>query len=131
VAIYYLCSGTSVTERMEAIAMKLRSRGHQVFSRWHSGKLGSPRLELGDPALIERAEDDLEDLTNSDVIVAFTGTKGRGGRHFELGFAFALGLGLVLIGEPEHAFHTLPKIEAYTDEAAWLATVEPKEEPPF
>jgi hypothetical protein len=85
----------------------LRAAGHEVTSRWHSGTIGEPRLELDDPRLRDRALDDLNDLYHADTLLAFGQAGSRGGRHFEAGAAFAIGLEVWLIGKPEHAFHLL------------------------
>jgi hypothetical protein len=113
----YLCAGTSQATLMEEHAAELRAAGHEVISRWHGGTLGSPRLELGNPSVAERATADLADLRAADAVIAFTATSpartNRGGRHFELGVAVGWGLRVYLIGKPEHAFHNLPGISRW------------------
>jgi len=104
---FYLCSGTNGATEMEIYAELLRAAGHEVTSRWHSGVIGKPRLELDDPRLEQRAKDDLTDLLDADTLLAFAQAGSRGGRHFEAGFAHGLGLEVWLIGRPEHAFHLL------------------------
>jgi len=104
----YLCAGASIADELNEHARTLRQHGAAVVSRWHG--MSHPRLELDDPRLEERALTDLKDLREADLIVVFS-MKGRGsnrgGRHVELGFALAHGIRAVLIGDPEHAFHTV------------------------
>jgi hypothetical protein len=113
----YLSGPEAAAPLVRRCAAELRADGHEVVSRWHSGILGSPRLELGDPSVGERAKADLVDLRAADAVIAFTATSpartNRGGRHFELGVAVGWGLRVYLIGKPEHAFHNLPGISRW------------------
>jgi hypothetical protein len=113
----YLCARTSMAALMEEYAAELRAAGHEVTSRWHSGALGSPRLELGDPELTNRTVANLVDLREADSIIAFAAANparpGRGGRHFELGAAVGWGLRAYFVGKPEHPFHNLPGISRW------------------
>lgn len=64
------------------------------------------------------AHADVADIIGSDVLVLFTGGGGRGGRHTEFGYALALSdiyhdMRLVIVGERENIFHTLPHVEVY------------------
>ena len=104
---FYLCAPTSMAREMEFHRFSIYRSGHVVTSRWHTGKLGNPRLELNDPMILQRAIDDIRDLENSDVLIAFTGPAGRGGRHYETGYAAGNGIDVWLIGQMEHAFHSL------------------------
>ena len=57
----------------------------------------------------DAAERNLKDIDACDVfIVLTTGTPARGGRHFETGYAFALGKPIMVVGPVEHAFQYLP-----------------------
>jgi hypothetical protein len=113
---FYFCAGTSMAEDLEVYKSELEGTGHLVVSRWHS--LHDPRLELTDneDTLRGRAFVDLLDIKGSNIVVAFSSSlnqdpfrkpSGRGGHHFELGFAYASGFPIWLIGDPEHAFHSL------------------------
>jgi hypothetical protein len=108
---FYLCSSTSEVRDMEYAAGRLIGYGHEVVSRWHSGELGSPRLELDDPGLPKRAKDDLGDIARANVVIIGAGEASRGGRHFEAGYAYGIGRQLWLVGDPEHAFHTLATMQ--------------------
>lgn len=104
---FYLCSGTTFADDMESHRLALEARGHKVVSRWH--QMERPMLTLADPGLKSRARMDLGDIEDADVLLAFAGggVNKRGGRHYEAGYAHAVGLEVWLVGEPEHAFHTL------------------------
>ena len=107
---FYLCSGTSRAASMEDAQRALEARGQEVTSTWHSSAY--LHLEPGDPEMTFQALSDLGDIRRADTLIAFSsngsGTN-RGGRHFEAGYAHALGKQIWLIGPPEHAFHTLAK----------------------
>jgi hypothetical protein len=105
---FYICSGTSLARFCDELASDLRMAGHEVVSRWHSGELGKPRLELDDSAeLRDRAIQDLSDIHRCDILIAISKPGGRGGRHYETGFAEGREKEVWLIGDPEHAFHLL------------------------
>jgi len=104
---FYLCSPTAMAKDMESFRLAIESCGHAVMSRWHSGNIGNPRLELTDPQIFQRAVDDIRDIENSDVLIAFAASGGRGGRHYEMGYAYGAGLTVWMVGQMEHAFHSL------------------------
>lgn len=105
---FYLCAGTSQVNEMEAHRLDLETMDHEITSRWHQGLLGSPRLELIDPKIEQRAMDDLIGINEAETLIAFGGSKGRGGRHFEAGYAYGIGQNVWFVGDMmEHAFHTL------------------------
>jgi nucleoside 2-deoxyribosyltransferase len=116
----YFCSGTAKADELNSYVPAFERRGHEVVSRWHS--MDQPRLELSDPEIKNRARLDLIDIMAADAVVAFSGGKtNRGGRHFEVGFAYGLKIPFYLIGEVEHAFHTLAakRFETLTDFLEW------------
>jgi hypothetical protein len=95
---------------------------HVVTSRWidqHGGQQESAfsvEVLTADPENCWKfGQHDLEDLDNSDTIVAFTGSGsgGKGGRHVEWGYAIAQALRLVVIGPRDNIFYTHPDAERY------------------
>lgn len=85
---------------------------------------------LTTPEAIEKAweygQRDIEDLSNADAIVSFTGAGARGGRHIEHGIAISYydnhpwdlskrtePIRLILVGLREHVFHCHPATEQY------------------
>jgi len=107
---------------MEVIRGDIESSNHDVVSGWH--RMRSPRLEVNDPRLKQRAMRDLADIREADIVIAFLGSDGsqRGGRHFELGYAVALRRPVWLVGKIEHAFHTLvPECAQYENWEQCLA----------
>lgn len=93
--------------RNEAIGIMahLEANGCAVTSTW---------LRQPDQMADEFAKLDLADVARADVLLAFNPRgweqKGTGGRHVELGYALALGIPVVLLGERSNIFHFLDSI---------------------
>ena len=105
----------------------LAASGHTVTSRWHhapSYALDADILAAGNEAQAARwALLDLEDIAAADWLLLFTDALplSRGGRHFETGYAHALGTRIAVLGAVEILFHRLPGVCRHQDLAAWLA----------
>jgi hypothetical protein len=115
----YLAAHYGRAEEMRGVRDVLEASGYRVTSRWidqTEQKVALGEQELNDrPELgIPFAEKDIADLRRSDTMLQFTGA-GRGGRHVELGIAIILRLDIILVGQREHVFHTLPFIRHYRD----------------
>lgn len=107
----------------------------KVVSTWLTTDLGIPDEgfsvgQLTTPEAVKQAwtfgKRDVADLWKADVIVSFTGSGERGGRHVEFGIALDLVTSdgwdgssdvprLVVIGPREHVFHCHPATEVYVD----------------
>lgn len=113
---------------------QIEQRGHTVTSRWLNG------APVGIEALIESddedglwyrvmaAQDDMEDIESSDLLIAFSeppeSDASRGGRHVEFGFALALNVPLWVVGPPENIFHWLTDVRVFPDVETALARLE-------
>lgn len=99
---------------MSSKASELECRGHEVTSSWLSG------LQDGHPDA-ECAATDEADVRRSDVFVLFSEKRdasedrGRGGRHVEFGMAYAMGKRIIVVGERENVFHSLPGVVVVAD----------------
>lgn len=125
----YLAARYSRLEEMNGYAEQLRAEGHEVPARWLTGihnlegeaRATAKTVEtemVSMPLAVRRfAEEDLEDLLASDVLVCFTehprAKISRGGRHVEFGVALAFGKRLIVIGPRENVFHTLEEVERF------------------
>lgn len=115
----YLASRYSLKETMLKYAATLTSYGLQVTSRWlleeHSPTVSM--TDIPDKTNEQIAKDDLEDIVRSDIMLFFCEDQNnqppRGGRHVEWGYALAMGLRIICIGEKENIFHHLPQITHY------------------
>ena len=108
--IYYLAASYSRRAEIKAYADQIEALGFDVSSRWLIGeheakdKIATPREWWA------WAKDDLADIDLADALIAFTepqGNAGRGGRHFEWGYAVAKGKKLITVGPCESMFYTL------------------------
>ena len=103
-------------EREQAIAVMtlLEARGHTVTSRW---------LKELDALSDKDARKDLEDIRHAEVFLALNyhswNNRGTGGRHFEMGYAYALNKLIILAGDRVNMFHHLETIKVIelTDDA--------------
>jgi nucleoside 2-deoxyribosyltransferase len=74
-----------------------------------------------DPAVsyLRLAERDMDDIFNSHMFVIFTVDPHefikRGGKHFEAGYAYALGIRICVVGPNENIFYSLPEMQHFRD----------------
>ena len=110
----YLAARYRRREELRRRAGELAALGHEITSRWIRGG-HSASGDLDDPLWAEYARDDFEDVAAADAVVCFLEPNGggSGGRHAEFGMALAWGKRVIVVGEPEHLFHTLPSVEPY------------------
>jgi len=109
----YLAGRFSRRDEFKTLADAIIAAGHEVTSRWLYSDDHHLKLDRGQlPAVA--AVRDLEDVRAATVCIAFTeepeSPQGRGGRHVELGAALALGIRVIVVGDPEHIFHLLPDV---------------------
>lgn len=116
--------------------------GYEVTAQWINGeheKLDGEYVDNEEavrqskdgnyiPGSVMFAKHDIRDIEAADAFILFTdgadwsGPKAaRGGRHWETGYAYALGKKIILIGPKENVFHYLPEIEHYED---WYAFID-------
>lgn len=93
-------------------AKKLEEAGHEVTARWVHGDEEGKTLE-------QVAMMDWEDVIRADMALVFTDPKGSaqtgGGRHTELGMAYALKKHVWIVGEKEQVFHSLLGVKQFKD----------------
>jgi hypothetical protein len=139
---YYFASRYSRNAELRAYREELVAEfpGATVTSRWidcHGGELGvsfTPEQLAADPSgCWKYGQADIEDLSDADTIVSFTGGGGKGGRHVEhgIGIAYvdngpwmtphAAQFRLVVIGPREHIFHCHPATEVFATWPKFLA----------
>lgn len=130
--LIYLASRYSRRKEMLNCAKIIEFRAnHTITARWLNGshKADTP-AELAEKAAMF-AQEDIDDIKRSDVLIAFTespdvvGGASRGGRHVELGLAIALNKRIVVIGHRENVFCHLPEVMHYQNwemfKTKWLA----------
>jgi hypothetical protein len=130
----YIAASYGRRKEMLKHANELEAVGHRVTSRWLRGKFehedeafddgdNAARLRIGQPHALK----DIEDIYKADVLVLFPcvgqSPSSRGGRHFEMGFAYGLRMQCHVIGHRENVFCTLPDVrfhESWQDFLVWL-----------
>ncbi len=118
----YLAAWYERNAEMRRYRAELEALGHMVTSRWidqHGGELTAsmPEREIDDnlQGAALYAHKDLEDLNAANVMIFFASPngEGKGGRHFELGYAIAKQKPIIHIGRRENVFQALPTIAHY------------------
>jgi nucleoside 2-deoxyribosyltransferase len=115
---FYLASRFSRREELRTYRTDLHQLGHIVTSSWID-------LEAEDPSqAVQCAKRDILDIRNADCLIAFTEPERceftRGGRHYEAGYAYAVGKRLILCGPVENVFYTMDDWEKFPD---WPALI--------
>jgi hypothetical protein len=124
----YLAARYSRVAEMHGVRGTLQAMGHTVTSRWidDPGVYDEARLESDPEGSAAFAAEALADICAADTLISFTGGGGKGGRHVEFGYAFRMGLRLVVAGPREHVFHALPQVEWYPGFAHLVAAWAPE-----
>lgn len=125
----YLAGMLSTIKTRKAQAAELRVAGIKVTSHWIDETVPY-NVEMKDIPEVYHAETaviDIQDIDDCDVFVEFVPTdtelvdatlrsSSRGGHHFEMGYAYATGKRVMVVGDKENVFHYLPRIEHF---ATW------------
>ena len=116
---FYLAARFSRREELRGYRDDLLQLGHHVTASWID-------LETQDPTRASAcARQDIADIVAADCLIAFTefdrSSWTCGGRHFEAGFAFAVGKRLMIIGPCENVFYSLPDWRQFDTWDALLA----------
>jgi len=121
--VYLAGMFSTIALRKEQAAM-LRSHGIEVTSRWIDENVphNVETKDLPNTYHEETAVADIQDIDAADVFIMFVPedkelvdatlrSASRGGRHFEMGYAYAGGPQEVLVcGPKENVFHHLPDV---------------------
>jgi nucleoside 2-deoxyribosyltransferase len=108
----YLCARYGRKDEMQRYAKFLRDHGHDVYSTWHDSAVrDDDALTL--PEASETAYKAIDEIECADTVIAFTEAPdspyGRGGRHFELGYAYAMRIRTITVGPRENLFHHMAR----------------------
>jgi hypothetical protein len=111
----YLASNYQSHPRMMEVRDILYKNGHKVTSRWIDGNHEVTSLDHCESRKF--AEEDLEDLKNSNLCIWFSveqSRRNRGGRHVEFGAALAWGIQIFVVGKKENVFHYLEEVRHFS-----------------
>lgn len=113
----YLAAPFALNIVVNALAGELRRAGFPITSRWHDPKFGHGKnfavdySDQGRDGMSKEANEDLSDIRDADVLIAFTQppktSYTSGGRHVEFGYALALGKKILVCGPVENVFVNL------------------------
>lgn len=105
----YVAAATEDQVYAARVGEYLKDVGAEITSRWLDRD-----LERGKARPAEAQAECLEDIDRSDALVLYNPISrlglGSGGRHFELGYAFARGLPVAVLGVQENVFHWNPDL---------------------
>jgi len=117
----YLAGMFSTIATRKAQAAELRASGIEVTSRWIDETVphNVEMKDVPEQYLAETAIADVEDIdaatffvefvpTDRELVAATVQSSSRGGRHFEMGYAYHAGLVILVVGPKENVFHYLP-----------------------
>lgn len=114
----YLASRFSRLPELNQYRIELAREGIEVTSRWLLGGHeweGVDDDQIPPEHAMRFAQEDLQDILRSDAIVCFTeparSGPSRGGRHVEMGYAYAMGKPVIVVGHRENVFYTLPDMQ--------------------
>ena len=113
----YLAGRHNRRDELRRCADDLRKMGHEVTARWLEEHHQAPG-PLDHPAWATIAQEDVEDVSAADTVIGFAEPErgGGGGRHVEFGMGLAQGKRMLVVGNAEHLFHTLPAVQIFN---AW------------
>lgn len=101
-------------------AQKLSGAGHQIISSWHYGAFLST-AEHTQKECEEKAWRDYEEVSNSDLLMLFSGPdKYSGGKFVEAGIAIGMGKKVCVIGHRENMLLYLESIPVFESVEAWI-----------
>ena len=116
----YLASRVGRRDELMEYAEQIQKQGHEVVSEW-LWTPGDGKTQSEYAAMCEA------NIWSSDVMLQFTehpetqaNGAGRGGRHVELGLAFAQNKTIYLVGPTEHDFHHLMNIGIFKEWSPWI-----------
>lgn len=113
----YLAAAWSKRLEISQVADRLRAYGVIVTSRWLEEESTDPRTTDKEDYLQERAEIDLQDIDEADVLIRFTDTEQNqkvvasrllsGARMVEFGYALGKGKRVFVVGGAQNIFDRL------------------------
>ncbi len=127
----FLSSSYSRRGETKRHVLELVEVGYIVASTWLIGEVpfsfDEDKLDECFATAKALAITNFEDLKEADTVICFAepadSPNQRGNRHVEFGMAVGMGKRVILIGEPEIAFHCLPGIERYDTWEACLSAL--------
>lgn len=111
----YIAARYSRKAEVRELARLIEQCGAKVCTEWFNGPECDDAKKLGDLYCENAASTDVNSVSTSNLFVVLSGSGRHGGMHFETGLAFAQGIPIWLVGEPENIFQCLPWIERFAN----------------
>ncbi len=119
----YCCAPYSWREKVREFIVELEALNIESTTSWiyETALLNATLGQFTDEENEKTAQVDKADIKRADVVVVFTidplgPPMPRGGRHWETGFAYALGKEIVLVGPRENIFSYLPEVKVFSSQ---------------
>jgi nucleoside 2-deoxyribosyltransferase len=113
----YLSGRFSRIEELKQYREELEAMDHRVTSRWLLGGhewTGTPEEGIPREVQARFAHEDRTDIILADTVICFTEPSrsgpARGGRHVEMGMAYAWQKQIIVVGGIENVFYALPEM---------------------
>lgn len=128
----YLAASWSRRREIQLVAVKLTQREFKVTSGWLYQEATPENAALMDVADVARADTIIRfsdarvvhKLDDLDTVPAHLAT---GARHFEMGYAYALGKRMIVVGGHQNVFDSLPHVEhVKNEEELWTILIKGK-----
>jgi len=112
--LYLAARFSRMQEMGGVVAEQITKRGHTITAQWITGKEDANGMTRRQAAVM-----DTSDVREADVLLFFAEPRGSanvgGGRHWEFGYAYALGKPCIVIGDSEQVFCDLPNVVRVPD----------------
>lgn len=136
----YITASYDRREEVVTITLELVQAGHEVTSTWALDESPVRTFPVQNEEDVQvnrnKAFANIQDIQSSDVFVCLSDEEYvRGGKHFEMGYAYSLCDNLYVVGHAELMQHylanitILPDIEAFYEEVGLAHTI-PSDEAP-
>lgn len=117
----YLAAQYSWRDKLKEYARILERKNIEVVSAWlkETKDVKEELTTYTNAYAKDHAQMDLDDIQEADILVLFTisptDVSKRGARHFEAGYAYALGKKVIICGPKENIFYYIGDILQYDD----------------
>lgn len=100
----YIAAPFIQREAAKAARYLIQKKGHVSIARWIDTHLEEGDL-LTPETKAQEALEDIQDILQSDAVLILDDFPCSMGRHFEMGFAYGMGIPIYVVGRPWHIFH--------------------------
>lgn len=118
----YIAATSKDFEKAQALAAKLRAKGHKIMSSWHDLPGTTVSDALGWSEKLEKFNH--PEIQSTDLFVALQPSHlVTGGMHVETGYALGRGISVAVVGPAQNMMLYAKLCTHYGTEEAFLASV--------